>query len=871
MPFVPTGDAVIDAVRQAAAEAPTDESNHEQRYLVLQTYRHFLQRQGADTISCGPVHDQHRKAGLNGDREMLFAAIDEEFRLLDGLHAELTENPPVSVPSGEKRPATLPPPRDWPVYGGNPKHTAATEDRGPVEGTLAWRRPMALAWYPRPVVEDGRVYAASPGMRTILHCVDADSGELIWATPKRPTDDQSELTMVATHRTRCAASTPVMLGDTIVLNEIGPQHIEFAARSLLFIRKSDGRLVRKADAGTLDYRVGHSIVTGNEKMLVYPAGTQRIQEVPPHIVGTSRITCVNTASGEELWDFYIGPTHGEPVLDGDRVYAGTADGVFFCLNADIGTPPAGRTWGVTTRRRVAWQYKAGGAINSTAVVRRDRILFGANDGCVYCLDKSSGKALWKHQVAPVESRAFMLFSTPRVADGCVYIGAANKHLYCLDLATGERRWEHRAEEWIRSRPVCAGGRVWFATMDGALHCLAAADGTVEAAWSTKIGTHPIFSDPVLDGGRIYVNSSDLFLWCVDADTGEIRWRHSLLSCVYRGSERIVTDEVAAVAGGHFQSKPTAAAGKLFVGVPGRFVYGLDYRTGEELWRFELGAAVSAAPAYSNGRVFFGQQGGEEWFYCVDANDGSLIWKQALSWVWSSANVYDGKLYVPGVDGYVYCLREEDGAILWRYRTGMAAHPEPPVDGGMVYFGSWDHYDYALNADDGSVVWQFYTGGTPDSGSPIASGGRLYLPMGGDSFRCMDMATGEVIWEHRVEAAGYNASPALHDGRVFVSTAMRTGGFPEATRIYCLDAATGEEIWTHPGGGLTAPAVADGKVYFPSTADPFFYCVDEKGNGDGTTNTIWKYKMGDRVYECVPPIYGGMTYICCRDGWLYALQ
>ena len=200
-------------------------------------------------------------------------------------------------------------------------------------------------------------------------------------------------------------------------------------------------------------------------------------------------------------------------------------------------------------------------------------------------------------------------------------------------------------------------------------------------------------------------------------------------------------------------------------------------------------------------MFFGQQGGEEHFYCVDANDGSLIWKQALSWVWSSANVYDGKLYVPGVDGYAYCLREEDGAILWRYRTGQAAHPEPPVDGGIVYFGSWDHYDYALNAEDGSVVWQFYTGGTPDSGAPIAYAGRLYLPMGGDSFRCMDMATGEVIWEHRIEAVGYNASPpALHDGRVFVSTAMRSGGFPEATRIYCLDAATGEEIWQHPGGG-----------------------------------------------------------------------
>ena len=158
-----------------------------------------------------------------------------------------------------------------------------------------------------------------------------------------------------------------------------------------------------------------------------------------------------------------------------------------------------------------------------------------------------------------------------------------------------------------------------------------------------------------------------------------------------------------------------------------------------------------------------------------------------------------------------------------------------------------------------------------SGSPMAHDGRRYLPMGGDSRRCMDMAIGEVIYkEDRVEAAGCNTSPTLHDGRMLVSTAMRTG-FPEATRNYCLDAATGEEIWTHPGGGLTAAAVADGKVYFPSTVDPFFYCVDEKGNGDGTTKTIWKYERGDRVYESVPPIYGGMTYICCPDGCLYALQ
>jgi outer membrane protein assembly factor BamB len=105
----------------------------------------------------------------------------------------------------------------------------------------------------------------------------------------------------------------------------------------------------------------------------------------------------------------------------------------------------------------------------------------------------------------------------------------------------------------------------------------------------------------------------------------------------------------------------------------------------------------------------------------------------------------------------------------------------------------------------------------------------------------------------------------------MSVNIRDPAFPAASRIYCLDAETGRVIWKHRGGGLTRPAVAGGKVYFASTSDPFFYCVDEKGNKDETTTCLWKYKMGDRVYESAPAIYGGKAYILCRDGYLYAFK
>ena len=865
MAFVPTGDIDIDRIRREAADAPTDPQSFEERYLILITWRHLLQRQGAYTESAAKYPDRYQELYVSGDKKALFETVDEEFRTLAALQESLAENPPVSVPSGETATDVKGSPVDWPMYGGNPQHTAYTEDRGPVEGKVAWKRPMGLAWYPRPVAEDGKIYVTSPGMRTIAYCLDSASGEVVWKTRRNPTDHGDWIT-VEPHTTHCAASTPLVLKDAIVINEMGGQARDYAATDLLIVRKSDGELIEKFDAGSLDYRVGHASVTGDEDILVYPAAAQKIEAVPPHTAGVSRIVCKETSGGKTLWDFYVGPIFSEPVLSDGQVFVGTADGVFFCLNAEADRTES-RVWGVAPRQRVAWQYKAGGATNSSALVTDERVFFGANDGVVTCLEKETGRPLWKHKIEATESRAFKLFSTPRIEGGRLYIGAADRRVYCLDADTGKRIWDYQTEDWIRSAPIPVGDRVYVALINGTVQCLDQSGGEPKLVWETKPGTHSVLADLVVEGDRVVATSTDLFLWCIDATDGKLLWRHSLLECIYRDGERIAADEVASVAGGHYQSKPTAADGKVFYGTPARFIYAIDHRTGRELWRFEMGAAVSGSPTYSDGRVFVGQQGGEDYFYCLDANDGHMIWRQSLGWVWSSATISDGKLFVPGVDGYVSCLRAEDGAILWRYRTGRAAHPEPPVDRGRVYFGSWDHYDYALDVEDGSVVWQFYTGGSPDSGAPIAYEGRLYLPMGGDSFRCIDAETGEQIWEHRVINLMYNASPALHDGRVFVST----GKYPVMARMYCLDAETGTEIWQHPGGLLTAAAIAGGKVYFGSTADPYFYCVDEKGNGDGTTTCLWKVKMGDRVFESVPPIYVGMAYICCRDGYFYALK
>ena len=867
--FISSGDSEIDQVRMDVEQCATDMDNCAIRFAILATWVNLLQRRRFDLTGYTPKLDA-TKQGLDAqDPQALSDAVAAAFACLADIQAHA--RPVAAIVGGRSgtRPSTGKAGREWPVYGGDIHHTASTDEPGPATGQIAWKHAIGLAWYARPAVEGGRVYVASPGMRALLHCLDSATGECLWQTRRPPLPDQAggPKLVPSSYATPCVAGTPVVLERTLIVNEIGAQGRAFSARNLTLIDKESGAILERVPAGQADYRIGCVAHAANESFVVFPDGTQRIQARPSQVIGQDRIVCKRVSDGETEWDFHVGPVFAEPLLDGDRVYTGTADGMFFCLN--VSGASGAQYFGFSDLKRVAWDFKAGGAVNASAATTERHVYFGANDGCVYCLEKDSGTLVWKTETPDKEPRSFKLFSKPAVSNGRLYIGSAARRLYCLNAASGELLWSFETADWVRSCPAVVDGKVYAAAMDGTVSCLADSGGSPERLWETRVGTHPVYADLVPGNGRLFVSSSNLFLRCLDAENGSVLWEHFLMDRATVNGATYRSDEMGS--GGWYQSKPTAADGKIFIGTPSRFVFALDHETGDEIWRFELGAAVSGAPAYANGRIFIGQQAGEEYFYCLDASTGQLVWKQAVGWVWSSANVCDGKALIPGVDGYVYCLDEDDGKIVWRHRTGSACHPEPPMEAGRVFFGSWDHYVYAFDIATGRHLWQHHTGGTPDSGAPIAYGGRLYVPMGGTRLCCLDVSDGRKLWEYPIENGCMNASPALWKDRIYISMSVRQAAIPIASRIRCLSTEDGREIWEHPGGGITGPAVADGKVYFASTSDPFFCCVDAEGNGDGTTDCLWRCEMGERVYESVPAIYAGRAFILNEDGYLYAFE
>jgi outer membrane protein assembly factor BamB len=706
-------------------------------------------------------------------------------------------------------------------------------------------------------VENGRIYVASPGLYATSFCLDLETGREIWkSTQSHP--------VFGIYKFPAVASTPVIQGDRIILREINSHGgNEGQAKNLVYIDKASGKTLARKYAGHVDYRTQLASVASNGEFVVYPFGVHDIYGAPAICQNFNRLICADRDNEKRYWDVNIGDIDAlaEPVMTRDKAIAGTMEGYLYALHLKQARGDAA----------IAWSFQADGAINTEVTVAGGNVYFGSNGGTVYCLKGETGELLWSTSVEGVHRHARKFFSTVLVNGDRLYLGAANSLLYCLDRTSGKVLWKTGLSDWIRSRPAVMEGLVYAATIDGKLHCLAE-DG--ELKFEKQLSTHPVYADLVSSDGKLLVSDSHLWLFCVDKK-GKEEWKHSILSAfINKDGERIFTDQLSG--GTFYQSKPTAHRGNIFFGNPAGFMFGLDAETGQEKWKYEMGAAISVGPACEDGKVYGGQQGGERFFYCLDAQDGSLIWKQTLpgGWVWGSATVDEGLVYVPTVNGYAVCLDGETGFIIWMYPTAKSVPAEPAIDGDLVYFGSWSRSLYAFDKKTGKIVWKTMGVGL-DSGTLIAMDGKIYVPHHDNIFKYVDARTGKILSEGNTNEeekgnySNFNASPAFHNDRAIFTARVGIGlvGVPVHSTVYSVDAATGKIHWTFPdGGGLSAPAIANGRVYIGSANSPFFYCLDEMD-----ASIKWIYKLGNRIEESTLCIYRDKVYLLSADGYVHAVE
>lgn len=260
------------------------------------------------------------------------------------------------------------------------------------------------------------------------------------------------------------------------------------------------------------------------------------------------------------------------------------------------------------------------------------------------------------------------------------------------------------------------------------------------------------------------------------------------------------------------------------------LFALDAATGEEIWTFEDTGPTDDAVTVKDGFVYIASDS----VWCLDALTGERIWAFGGSTCFSGTPIVTADLVIVtisfgtggGGTSTVYALDRWTGGELWSSTWPWAMQCCPASFGDMVilpfYWGSAPPL-LALNQSDGSIAWSFVEPGGEGfwDSSPCISDGVLYIGAFGGTAYAVDPNDGSLLWQSQLGEWDINSTPAIHDGRVFLS-----GGGPINDGMIALDASTGDELWLNPNWAHGSEAVADGLVFWGDVDSGIIYAASE---------------------------------------------
>jgi outer membrane protein assembly factor BamB len=209
------------------------------------------------------------------------------------------------------------------------------------------------------------------------------------------------------------------------------------------------------------------------------------------------------------WRKHLGASETSPLIVGNRIYVGDAEGNVYCLR--------------TVDGKTVWTFHAGGAVKGAIAFDRGHVFFGAYDGRLYALRASDGKPIWRAQSArDWFGRHGTFYSTPAVAYSRVYLGSTDGHVYSFGERSGKLRWSYRTGGFVYGSPAVWNGRVFVGSYDDTFYALNAATGAV--VWKFH-ANGPISGSATIVHGIVYFATLHRRTYGLDARTGKELWTY----------------------------------------------------------------------------------------------------------------------------------------------------------------------------------------------------------------------------------------------------------------------------------------------------------------------------------------------------------
>ncbi|MBL8797125.1 MAG: PQQ-binding-like beta-propeller repeat protein [Planctomycetia bacterium] len=222
-----------------------------------------------------------------------------------------------------------------------------------------------------------------------------------------------------------------------------------------------------------------------------------------------------------------------------------------------------------------------------------------------------------------------------------------------------------------------------------------------------------------------------------------------------------------------------------------------------LWSAPLGEGYGSMSLFGDRLFTMHKRGQRDFIVCLDAETGKEVWafdaaasfldKQKIcAGPRSTPTYHAGKLYCLLARGEFYCLNADDGKVLWKtniiegtkspersddwYYWGMSG--SPLIEGDLVIVqpgGNQGNSVAAYHKDTGKLVWMAGND-SAGYGSPIviqAHGQRVIVCATGEAVLGLD-AKGTVLWRHPFGNGCNCATPLWANDSLFVSAAYGVG-------------------------------------------------------------------------------------------------
>ena len=308
------------------------------------------------------------------------------------------------------------------------------------------------------------------------------------------------------------------------------------------------------------------------------------------------IYAINVATGELVWKFKTGgPSMSTPLVHNSRIYFGSSNGYFYCLDL---------------KGNLAWKKNTGSTVVSSAIGIGGRIFIGNGLGYFFCFS-DTGEELWKYRTGDG------IVAVSSAINDLVFTSSYDKHIYAFDIngnmkwkfATGERTsaslimengkrvFSNTIRSWDKM-PYAKNPLLYCASYDNNIYCL---DTLGKVVWKFNCGT----SVPVGIGGdnnSIYAGTVNGTFFSIDAINGLENWTFRTGGMITGGAE--IKD------------------GQVFFASFDQKLYCLSEK-GDKIWDFLTGGPIVSRPLIVGDMIYFGSS--DTFFYCLNLNKRNVEW------------------------------------------------------------------------------------------------------------------------------------------------------------------------------------------------------------------------------------------------------